>query len=187
MIFLETPLEGARLIDIEKRGDDRGFFARVFCANEFAAQGLETRFVQGNTSLSTTRHTLRGMHFQRPPHEEVKVVRCTRGAIWDAIIDLRPASPTFGRGFGAELTAATGRMMYVPRGFAHGFLSLTEDAEVLYLVSDAYTPGAEGGIRWNDPRFALDWPAAPASISPKDESWPDFDETAHKAAWNAKS
>jgi dTDP-4-dehydrorhamnose 3,5-epimerase len=180
MLFHPAPLRGAFTIDLEKRGDDRGFFARFFCVNEFAQYGLETRFVQANNSLSTKSGTLRGMHYQSVPSAEVKVVRCLRGAVWDVIIDIRPDSPTFGRSFGAELSADNRRMMYVPRGFAHGVLTLTDDSELLYLVSDFYAPEDERGIRWNDPRFDVQWPVEPTEISAKDAAWPDFD-----ASWHA--
>ena len=179
MLFNPTPLKDAFTIELEKRGDERGFFARFFCVDEFRRHGLETRFVQVNNSLSTKRGTLRGMHYQLAPSAEVKVVRCLRGAVWDAIIDIRPGSTTFGRWFGAELSAENRRMMYVPRGFAHGILTLTDDAELLYLVSDFYAPKEERGIRWNDPRFALNWPIEPTEVSPKDASWPDFEPGIH--------
>ena len=175
MIFTETPIPGAYLIDLEKRGDDRGFFARLFCRNEFAEHGLETAFVQINNSLSVDRGTLRGMHYQLAPAAEVKIVRCLKGALWDAILDLREGSPTFGRSFGAELTAENRRMMYVPRGFAHGFLTLSGDCEAFYLVSAFYAPATERGVRWNDPKFAIEWPFAPLVISDKDRNRPDFD------------
>jgi len=175
MIFTETPIPGAYTIDLEKRGDDRGFFARVFCRNEFAEHGLETQYVQINNSLSVDRGTLRGMHYQLDPAAEVKVVRCLKGALWDAILDLRPGSPTFGRSFGAELTAENRRMMYVPRGFAHGFLTLSDDCEAFYFVSAFYAPEAERGVRWNDPKFAIQWPSPPIVISEKDRDRPDFD------------
>jgi dTDP-4-dehydrorhamnose 3,5-epimerase len=175
MIFTETSLPGAYLIDLEKRGDDRGFFARVFCHDEFAEHGLETEFVQINNSLSANRGTLRGMHYQLAPAAEVKLVRCVAGALWDVILDLRPESPSFGRWFGTELTAANRRMMYVPRGFGHGFLTLSDECEAFYLVSAFYAPEAERGVRWNDPRFAIEWPSAPVVISEKDRERPDFD------------
>jgi len=182
MIFTPAPLAGAYTIDLEKRGDDRGFFARLFCEREFADLGLESRFIQANTSLSAKRGTLRGMHFQLPPAAEVKVVRCIRGALFDVIIDLRPDSPTFTRWFGAELSAENRTMMYVPRGFAHGFITLTDDSEVLYLVSAAYSPGEERGARHDDPRFGIDWPLAPTEMSDKDRAWPDYDPEFHGAA-----
>jgi len=179
MIFNETPLSGAYLIDLEKRGDDRGFFARAFCRNEFAEHGLETEFVQMNNSLSASRGTLRGMHYQLDPAAEVKVVRCVAGSLWDVILDLRPASPTFGQWFGAELTSENRRMMYAPRGFAHGFLTLSDDTEAFYLVSAFYAPDRERGIRWNDPRFAIEWPLHPMVISDKDRDRADFDPSSH--------
>lgn len=179
MLFNATPLKDAFTIELEKRGDDRGFFARFFCVNEFRAKDLETRFVQVNNSLSTKRGTLRGMHYQLAPCAEVKLVRCLRGAVWDAIIDIRPDSSTFGRWFGAELTEDNRRMMYVPRGFAHGILTLSDNAELLYLVSDFYALKEERGIRWNDPRFGVEWPIKPREISPKDTAWPDFEPVTH--------
>jgi dTDP-4-dehydrorhamnose 3,5-epimerase len=175
MRFRETTLADARLIELDKRGDARGFFARVFCAEEFAAVGLETRFVQINHARSLGRGTIRGLHFQRPPHGEVKVVRVVRGALHDVILDLRPDSPTFGRWEGFELTAETGTMLYVPAGFAHGFQTLTDDTEVTYQVSAPYTPAAEGGVRWNDPALGIDWPLPVGTISDKDAGWPDLD------------
>jgi dTDP-4-dehydrorhamnose 3,5-epimerase len=182
MKFHPTPLQGAYLIEMEKRGDDRGFFARLFCELEFAEAGLITRFVQANNALSTAKGTLRGMHYQLGDAAEVKVVRCLRGAIWDAILDLRPDSPTFGKWFGAELNQDNRLMMYVPKGFAHGLVTLQRDSEVLYLVSDFYAPDQERGIRWNDPRFDIAWPVVPAEISAKDAAWPDFDSAYHLGA-----
>lgn len=179
MIFNRTPLEGAYTIDLEKRGDDRGFFARMFCEKEFGEAGLETRFVQINNSLSAHKGTLRGMHYQLPPSAEVKVVRCVRGALWDVILDLRAGSPTFGKWFGAELTSENRTMMYVPRGFAHGFVTLTDDTEAMYLVSAFYAPDAERGVRYNDSAVGIDWPVAPVEISDKDRSWPDLDAGFH--------
>ena len=179
MNFHETPLVGARLIELEKRGDDRGFFARVFCEKEFARAGLVTRFVQVNNSLSGKRGTLRGMHYQLTPSAEVKIVRCIRGALFDAIVDLRPDSPTFGKWFGAELNDQNRLMMYVPRGFAHAYLTLAENTEALYFSSEFYAPSCERGIRWNDPRFKIQWPMEPTEISEKDSQWPDFDPQLH--------
>lgn len=144
MILTPTPLTGAFLIDLEKRGDDRGFFARFFCGKEFQGAGLESRFVQINNSLTAKKGTLRGMHYQLPPDPEVKVVRCIRGALFDVIVDLRPDSPTFRQWFGAELTAGNRTMMYVPRGFAHGLVTLEDDTEALYLVSAFYSPRRNG-------------------------------------------
>ena len=179
MKFHLTPLAGARLIELEPRGDNRGFFARMFCEREFGAQGLETRFVNVNNSLSAAAGTLRGLHYQLGQAAEVKLVRCVRGALWDAILDLRPDSLTYGRWFGATLSAENRLMMYVPRGFAHAILTLEPDTEALYLVSAHYAPEAERGVRWNDPRFGVEWPFAPQEISAKDASWPDFNEAFH--------
>jgi len=181
MKFTPLALAGAHLIDLEKRGDDRGFFARFFCEKEFAQHGLITRFVQINNSLTSNKGTLRGMHYQLPPSAEVKVVRCLRGALYDVILDLRPHSATFGQWFGETLSAENRRMMYVPEGFAHGFLTLEPDTEALYLVSAPYAPEAERGIRYNDPKFAIQWPIPPAELSDKDKAWPDYDPVYHGA------
>jgi dTDP-4-dehydrorhamnose 3,5-epimerase len=179
MKFHPTGLEDARLVELEKRGDDRGFFARYFCEREFAAAGLQSRYVQINNSLSAKKGTLRGLHYQLPPSAEVKVVRCVRGALWDVIVDLRPDSPSYRKWFGAELSADNRTMMYVPRGFAHAILTLTDDAEAIYLVSDGYAPEEERGLRWDDPAIGIEWPISPAEISPKDAKWPDFDPAFH--------
>ncbi|MFX4221939.1 MAG: dTDP-4-dehydrorhamnose 3,5-epimerase [Thalassobaculum sp.] len=175
MKFIDTPIKGARLISLDKRGDDRGFFARLFCRQEFRTEGLQEDFVQINNSLTASAGTMRGMHLQLPPHGEVKVVRCIQGALFDVIADLRPDSPTFGTWFGAELSARNRQMMYVPRGCAHGFLTLEQNTEALYLVSDAYAPEFERGIRFDDPAFRIDWPIEPIEISAKDRNWPDID------------
>ena len=179
MIFHETPLPGSYVIDLEKKGDDRGFFARAYCEREFAAKGLSTHFVQVNNSASAQKGTLRGMHYQLAPRAETKLVRCIRGSLCDVILDLRAGSPTFGRSFGAELSAENRRMMYVPKGFAHGFITLTDDTEAFYFVDEFYAPELERGVRWNDPRFAISWPLAPAVLSDKDRAHRDFD-----AAWH---
>jgi dTDP-4-dehydrorhamnose 3,5-epimerase len=179
MIFTETPLKGAFLIDLEKRGDERGFFARAFCEKEFSAHGLSSRFVQVNNSLSATKGTLRGLHYQLAPKAETKVVRCVRGALHDVILDLRPGSPTFGKTFAAELTAENRRMLYVPKGFAHSFITLADDTEVFYLTDEFYAPDLERGVRWDDPRFGIDWPAQPVVMSDKDRNYPDFDPAWH--------
>jgi dTDP-4-dehydrorhamnose 3,5-epimerase len=171
MLFSPTTLKDAMLIDIEKRGDDRGYFARTMCRDEFAAHGLVSDFVQANHSYNRSRGTLRGMHFQRSPHEEVKLVRCVRGAILDVIIDLRPESPTYRKWEGFELSAENGRLLYVPGGFAHGFQTLVDDVDVTYQVSHPYTPAAEGGVRHDDPAFGIRWPEPVTVISPKDASW----------------
>jgi len=179
MKFHRTTLEGARLIELEKRGDSRGFFARYFCQTEFRNDGLVDTFAQINTSLTAHKGTLRGMHYQLPPASEVKVVRCIRGSLYDVILDLRPDSPTFGRSFGAELNEENRLMMYVPKGFAHGFVTLTDDTEALYLVSDPYSPELERGIRFNDPKFNIEWPIVPSEVSDKDRGWPDFNVDYH--------
>lgn len=174
MFFRPTALTDVSLIELEKRGDERGSFARVFCEREFAEAGLETRFVQHNVSLSATRGTLRGMHFQRGADAEVKVIRCLHGAIYDVLVDLRAGSPTFMKWQGFELAAGDGRQLYAPRGFAHGFITLTDNAEVSYLISNFYAPQSEGGVRWDDPAFAIDWPFAPVVMNARDQAWPDF-------------
>jgi len=174
MIFTETPLAGAYVIELEPRDDERGFFARAFCQHEMAAHGLETTVAQANLSFNHRRGTLRGMHYQAAPHSEVKMVRCVNGAIWDAIVDLRPESPTHGQWFGVELSAANRRLFYVPKGFAHGYQSLTDGSEVLYMVTEFYAPGAEQGLRWNDPAFGIAWPIAEPILSPKDAVHPDY-------------
>ena len=174
MKFTPTPLEDAWVLDLELRNDDRGFFGRMFCANEFREHGLEPTVAQGNLSFNHRAGTLRGMHYQLPPATETKLVRCTRGAIYDAIVDLRPGSPTYLRSWGLELTADNRRALYVPGMFGHGYLTLTEGAEVEYLVSEFYTPGQERGLRWNDPVLDVDWPMAVEVISEKDATWPDF-------------
>ncbi len=182
MTLTKTPLAGVYVIELEKHGDDRGFFARVFCANEFRGLGLATNFVQVNNSLSATRGTLRGMHYQLSPKAETKVVRCIHGALWDVVLDLREGSPTFGRWFGAELSAENRRMMYVPKGFAHGFITLTDAAEAFYFVDEFYAPRHERGILWNDPTFKIEWPIEPAVISDKDRNHPRFNTAHHLTA-----
>jgi dTDP-4-dehydrorhamnose 3,5-epimerase len=182
MIYSETPLKGAYVIDLDKRGDDRGFFARVFCEEEFRKRGLVTRFVQVNNSLSAARGTLRGMHYQLPPRAETKLVRCVRGALYDVILDLRKGSSTFGQSFGTELTAENRRMMYVPKGFAHAFLTLTDNAEAFYFTDEFYASELERGVRWDDPAFKIEWPIEPVVISDKDRNHPDFDPAYHLSA-----
>ncbi len=182
MLFTETSLAGAYTIELQKKGDDRGFFARVFCCREFEELGLAGVFVQVNNSLSAVKGTLRGMHYQLAPKAETKLVRCIRGAMWDCIIDLRPDSPTFTRWCGAELSADNRRMMYVPKGFAHGFITLTDDVEAFYFVDEFYAPQAERGVRWNDPKFGIDWPVEPVVLSDKDGNHRDFDPAYHLAA-----
>lgn len=175
MRFVETPLKGAYLVHLELLEDERGFFARSWCAAEFADHGLERRLVQCNLSYSRKKGTLRGMHYQAPPFEEAKLVRCSRGALYDVIIDLRRHSDTFGSHFGVTLTAQDRAMLHVPRGFAHGFLTLEDDTEVFYQMSESYAPEYARGIRWNDPAFGIAWPEMVQFISEKDRSFPDFD------------
>lgn len=179
MLFHHTGLPGAYLIELEKRGDERGFFARVFCKHEFSQHGLVTNIVQANNSLSAERGTLRGMHYQLPPHAETKIVRCIHGAIWDCVLDLRPGSASFGKWYGTELSAVNRQMMYVPQGFAHGFITVTDSAEVVYFVDEFYAPHAERIVRWNDPEFGVDWPLMPTTISEKDATAPNFDPEYH--------
>jgi len=179
MKFRPLPIHGAYLIEMERRGDDRGFFARVFCKREFADTGLITDFVQTNNSLSGQEGTLRGLHYQLAPAAEVKVIRCIRGALHDVILDLRPDSPSYGRWFGADLDEQNGLMMYAPRGCAHAILTLRDGTEALYFVSAYYAPGEERGIRFDDPRFAIEWPTPPREVSEKDRRWPDFDPEFH--------
>ena len=174
MIITPTHLPGASLIEVERREDSRGHFARVYCEQEFQAQGLPARVAQTNRSVTLRRGTLRGMHYQLAPHCEDKLVRCERGAIWDCIIDLRPASATCGQWLGVELSETNGRMLLVPKGFAHGFVTLTDDVAVSYQVSEFYTPGAERGIRYDDPAFGIEWPCPILSLSDKDAAWPAY-------------
>jgi len=179
MQYTATPLKDAYLIDLDKKGDDRGFFARAFCVREFSQQGLATQFCQINNSLSAHKGTLRGMHYQQAPMAETKIVRCVRGALFDMILDLRPDSATFGQSFGVELNADNRRMMYIPKGFAHGFLTLVDDTEAFYLVDEFYSPEHERGIRFDDPKFNLQWPETPTVVSEKDRSHQDFDRLWH--------
>jgi dTDP-4-dehydrorhamnose 3,5-epimerase len=178
MKFLPTTLKDAWVIDLEKRGDARGFFARSMCTKEFEEHGLLTRFVQQNVSMSAEKGTLRGMHFQRGDAVEAKLVRCTRGAILDVIIDLRHDSPTYLKHEAFELTAQSHRQLYVPPGFAHSFQTLTDDMEATYLVSAPYTPEAEWGVRYSDPLFSISWPLPVSNISEKDANWPLYDPNA---------
>jgi dTDP-4-dehydrorhamnose 3,5-epimerase len=178
MIFTELPIPGAFVIDLERRDDARGFFARAWCANEFEAHGLNARLVQVNLSFNERAGTLRGMHFQRPPHEEAKCVRCTRGAIYDVVLDLRQDSPSYKRWSSVELSADNRRMLYVPEGCAHGYQTLAPETETIYQVSEFYAPESEAGVRWDDPAFAIEWPETPERIlSEKDASWPDFEQS----------
>jgi dTDP-4-dehydrorhamnose 3,5-epimerase len=179
MFFSPVPLPGAYLIELDKKADHRGFFARAFCEQEFAQYGLVTHFCQVNNSLSTNKGTLRGMHYQLAPKAETKIVRCIRGSLYDVILDVRPDSSSFGQSFGVELTADNRRMIYVPKGFAHGFITLTENTEAFYFVDEFYSPEHERGIRYDDPKFGLQWPAAPSVISEKDKAYRTFDPAWH--------
>ena len=174
MIFEETPLRGAWVIEMEKLQDSRGFFARSYCQREFSDHGLNPKVAQCNVSYNTASRTLRGMHYQVAPHEEAKLVRCTAGAIHDVIVDLRPDSRTRGQHFGIRLDAVNRRMLFVPEGFAHGFLTLEDDSEIFYQMSEFYDPEGSRGIRWDDPRFGIRWPAEPRVISERDRSYPDY-------------
>jgi len=172
MQFTATKLAGAFIIDLELRGDNRGFFARTFCAKEFAAYNLKPTVAQCNLSFNYKKGTLRGMHYQIAPATENKLIRCTKGAIYDVIIDMRPESPTYLSHIGVELTADNHRALYVPEMFAHGYQTLTDGAEVAYQVSEFYTPGYERGLRYDDPAFDIDWPLPISEISEKDAGWP---------------
>ena len=174
MIFTPSRLKDAAVIDVEPRGDERGFLARVFCEREFAENGLATRFVQGSTIFSPQRHTLRGLHFQAAPHAENKLVRCTRGAVFVVMVDLRPDSPTHLEWDGVELTPDNRRLLYVPEGFAQGYQTLADDSEVVYQMTHEYVPEAAHGVRWDDPAFGIEWPEARERvISERDRAWPD--------------
>lgn len=172
MIFKETSLQGVYIIDLELLKDDRGAFARTFCAQTFEERGLRPAVAQCNLSFNHKRGTLRGLHFQIPPAAETKLVRCTRGAIYDVVVDMRKASPTYLTHVGVELSAENRRSLYVPEWFAHGYQTLTENAEVIYQVGEFYTPGYERGLRYNDPKLAIDWPLPVSTISTKDATWP---------------
>jgi dTDP-4-dehydrorhamnose 3,5-epimerase len=179
MKFIPTPIQGAFLVDIEPRGDERGMFARTFCEREFGAMGLETHFAQANASFSRDRGTLRGMHYQLADAAEAKLVRCVRGALWDVVLDLRTGSPSFGQWFGEDLTQENRRAMYVPKGVAHGFITLEDASEAAYMASAFYSPELERGVRWDDSRFGIAWPLAPQVISERDKGHPDFDPAWH--------
>jgi len=176
MRFTETKLAGAFVLDLERREDNRGYFARAFCQHEFAEHGLNTRIAQANVAFSRERGTLRGMHFQFPPAAESKLVRCTRGAIVDVIVDLRPESRTYLEHVAVELDEENGRALYVPERFAHGYQVLAEDTETSYQVGEFYTPEAEGGLRYDDPRLGLEWPLPVTELSDKDRGWALLDE-----------
>jgi dTDP-4-dehydrorhamnose 3,5-epimerase len=175
VIFLETSLSGAYIVEIEKHFDQRGFFARGWCQQEFETQGLDSQIVQSNISFSKEMGTIRGMHYQHAPYQESKLIRCTRGSIFDVIIDLRSDSPTLGQWFGVELNEKNYRMLNVPKDFAHGFQTLTDNTEVTYLVSQIYMPGAEVGLRFDDQAVGIEWPLPVSVISDKDKNWPDYE------------
>ena len=174
MVFHKMPLGGAYVIGLDRIEDERGFFARSWCVKEFQEHGLNPNFVQCNVSLSKKKRTLRGMHYQVSPHEEAKFVRCTKGAIYDVIIDLRPASATYKQWIGIELTAENRKALYSPEGFAHGFQTLEDDTEVLYAVTESYHPESEKGVRFNDPAFGIEWPLPNPILSLKDSRHKEF-------------
>jgi len=174
VIFSPTDLPGVTLVDLERREDERGYFARTWCQREFGAAGLSDRLVQASVSYNRRRGTLRGLHYQTEPHGEDKLVRCTRGAVWDVVIDLRPDSPTRLRHHAVELRADTGRALFIPAGLAHGFQTLEDDTEVFYQMSEFYVPAAARGVRWNDPLFGISWPFALPILHPRDAAYPDF-------------
>ncbi len=171
MIFNQTELKDAFIIELEQKGDRRGFFARTFCAQEFEAHGLKSTVAQCNLSFNYKKGTLRGMHYQIPPAAETKLIRCIRGAIYDVIIDMRPESPTFLQYIGVELSAENHKALYVPEMFAHGYQALTDETEILYQVTEFYTPGYERGLRYDDPFFNIKWPEEVTEISEKDLNW----------------
>ncbi len=179
MIFHALPLDGAYRVEIDPKRDERGFFARTFCHDEFGSRGFVANFPQCSLSFNPRRSTLRGLHYQLPPHAVTKLGRCTRGAIYDVIVDLRPESPTFRRWAAAELSAERRNALYIPERFAHGFLTLEDDTEVFYQISHPYRPEAARGVRFDDPAFGIRWPAAPAVIGERDRSYPDHVVEAH--------
>lgn len=174
MKFTPLKVNGAYVIDLEKKGDDRGFFARQFCQEEFKSQGLTFDLAQANISFTGQKHTLRGMHYQLAPKAETKLIRALSGAIWDCVLDLRPDSPTFKQWDGAKLTAENRRTMLCPKGVAHGFITLTEDTELLYLMDEFYAPELASGVRWNDSAFKIEWPAEPSLLNDRDKNYPDY-------------
>ncbi len=174
MLFYETKLPGVFEIQVEPRVDERGFFARLWCQKEFEAKGLNAKLVQCSISVNTSKGTLRGMHFQAHPYEETKLVRCSKGAIYDVVLDLRPSSPRFREWFAAVLTADNRKAVYIPEGCAHGFMTLEDDTEVLYQITEFYHAESARGVRWNDPAFEITWPGAVEVISERDRTYPDF-------------
>lgn len=178
MIFRETPIAGALVVELERHLDDRGSFARAWCAREFEAHGASPRLVQCSLSTNLRKGTLRGLHYSVPPRAEAKVVRCVRGAIYDVLVDLRPASPSYLRHFARDLTAANGVAVYVPEGVAHGFETLEDASDVLYQMTEFFDPACSRGVRWNDPAFSIPWPEANPILSDRDRSYPDYDPRA---------
>jgi dTDP-4-dehydrorhamnose 3,5-epimerase len=174
MKFTPTCLPGAFLIEPEIREDERGFFSRLWCAREFESHGLNPRMAQCNISFNNCKGTLRGMHYQEAPHQETKLIRCTHGAIYDVIVDLRPESPAYKQPFGVVLSASNRRMLYAPEGFAHGFLTLEDNSEVFYQMGEFYAPDSARGFRWNDPSFHIEWPDEVCVICDRDRTYPDF-------------
>lgn len=193
MVISETALAGAYIVDIDRREDSRGHFARTFCAEEFSSRGMQTLVAQASLSFNTRAGTLRGMHFQYPPAAETKYIRCTRGGVLDVIVDLRPESPTYLKHLAVDLTAENGRGLYVPKRFAHGFMTLVDDTELTYLISESHTPNAEGGLRYDEPRIGVKWPLPVSVISERDTRWLPLSEiedrlssrmSAREIAWN---
>ena len=179
MKFVKTALDGAYIIELEKIGDERGFFSRLYCSNEFSMFNLKNNFVQVNNSLSKNKGTLRGIHYQMSPMAETKLVRCIQGSLFDVIIDLRKDSVTYKKWFGAKLSSDNRKMMYVPEGFGHGFLTLEDSTEVIYFVSESVSPEHEKTLLWNDKEIGIKWPIKPRVISDKDKNNPNFDESFH--------
>jgi len=174
MKFTETPIQGAVLVELEKHEDHRGYFSRAFCKKEFDKHGLEHTIVQCNFSRSLKKGTLRGMHYQLPPYSEVKMVRCVKGSIYDVIVDLRENSPSYKQSFGVKLTDVDYKMLYIPKGLAHGFQTLANDSVIFYMVTEFYQKDSERGVRWNDPAFNINWPLEVAEISEKDKAYSDY-------------
>lgn len=185
MKFTEIKLKGAFIIEIDRIGDERGFFGRQWCQNEMTKMGLKADIAQVNTSLNKEKGTLRGLHYQKFPFQETKLIRCIRGRIFDVIVDLRPDSATFKQWFGLELTQDNYKMLYAPDNFAHGFITLKDNSEILYLVSQFYQPEAEAGLRWDDPQFSIHWPGSVQVMSDKDRNRPDFDEFQYKKSFQS--
>jgi dTDP-4-dehydrorhamnose 3,5-epimerase len=179
--FSETPIAGAWTIDPEPHSDERGRFMRAWCLDEFAAHGIDFIPVQSNMGFSLRAGTLRGLHYQVAPHLEAKLVRCTRGSVFDVLVDLRPGSPTFGRWFGTELSAVNGRMLFVPASCAHGYQTLEDDSEILYMASTSFSPAAARGLRFDDPMVAIRWPFPPSALSEQDRCWPHLDSAARQS------